>query len=548
MNDDSQREFDDELLSAYLDDELSPQERARVESRLATDPASRQTLEQLRNVSQAVRELPREVVGRELRESVLRRAEAAKQAGKTAAAASTISKIDAPNGSPAGLGDAMPKLTIGRTPRGWVWASLAVAAALLIMVFQPGGEREAEISDLARRDDRLAVEREELGRGTDLRVSSESTSSESVPGLSSRSGPDSVVRDLSRSEPVVAKSAAEAPASGTAETPADRFATSPKAAAPEVDADIGSSDGTTSLAETGSVAEEDVVVVHVLAKRKALENKVFDQLLASNGIVVDPAYGKQVAPPTPAATAAPANAAQNEAASQRAEGRGAGEAADQSKPAAAEVDVVLVDAPSEAILGCMSDLNKDLSNYVGVSVDESAAVKESSLDDVSTLKKVPAKKLATDLGQFSRGVVPQQQKDAYARNKANYYNPQVDAEAVRSGRAIGGGLQYGVAGQDKLQQLSAGSSMEQGRARRVHNWSIDYRHDVDGEPLGLQPRGSEAKVEELAQQQQVQQLQARRQLNESKTRSGRESDRLQVLFVLSPEDESSPSPAAKRAE
>ena len=58
MNDNRQYELDDELLSAYLDDELSADERALVEARLATDPAAQQSLEQLRSVSQSVRSLP----------------------------------------------------------------------------------------------------------------------------------------------------------------------------------------------------------------------------------------------------------------------------------------------------------------------------------------------------------------------------------------------------------------------------------------------------------------------------------------------------------
>ena len=69
--------IDDELLSAYLDDELAPEERARVEQRLAADPAARQLLEQLRAVSRAVKDLPAEPIGVDIRDTVLRRAERA---------------------------------------------------------------------------------------------------------------------------------------------------------------------------------------------------------------------------------------------------------------------------------------------------------------------------------------------------------------------------------------------------------------------------------------------------------------------------------------
>ncbi len=70
----SRHELNDELLSADLDDELSPEERAAVEARLADDAAGREMLHQLRAVSQAVQCLPQEIVGHDLGDAVLRRA------------------------------------------------------------------------------------------------------------------------------------------------------------------------------------------------------------------------------------------------------------------------------------------------------------------------------------------------------------------------------------------------------------------------------------------------------------------------------------------
>lgn len=49
----------DELLSAYLDGELSARERSRIERRLAEDPAARRSLEELRRTVDLVRALPR---------------------------------------------------------------------------------------------------------------------------------------------------------------------------------------------------------------------------------------------------------------------------------------------------------------------------------------------------------------------------------------------------------------------------------------------------------------------------------------------------------
>src|SRR3954469_17395169 len=81
----SNHELDDELLSAYLDDELSADERAAVEARLATDPAAQQLLHELRSVSQSVQALPTETPSRDLSEEIIRRAREAKPANAPAA-------------------------------------------------------------------------------------------------------------------------------------------------------------------------------------------------------------------------------------------------------------------------------------------------------------------------------------------------------------------------------------------------------------------------------------------------------------------------------
>lgn len=52
------RERRDELLSAYLDGQLSAEERARLEAQLATEPALRAELEALRHTVALVRDLP----------------------------------------------------------------------------------------------------------------------------------------------------------------------------------------------------------------------------------------------------------------------------------------------------------------------------------------------------------------------------------------------------------------------------------------------------------------------------------------------------------
>jgi hypothetical protein len=165
---DQQSELDDELLSAYLDDELSPEDRAAVEARLATDPGAQQLLHQLRAVCEAVQALPQEVVGHDMRESILHQANEARRSGTAAGVRGAGEHADAANGQPSAALEDAPKLTIGRTRRGWVWASLAIAAALLIMVFGREPERD-RLPNLAQHQDKDQL-RDARGGATDLEV------------------------------------------------------------------------------------------------------------------------------------------------------------------------------------------------------------------------------------------------------------------------------------------------------------------------------------------------------------------------------------------
>ena len=132
----SPAEFDDELLSAYLDDELSAEERARVDERLAADPAAAQLLDELRAVSGAVRALPREKLSRDLRASVLAGLEGV--AAEDDAERHVVRLPYAGDDRWAGV------------RRGLVWSSLAIAATLLLMAVQP---REKDGKPVAKRDE-----------------------------------------------------------------------------------------------------------------------------------------------------------------------------------------------------------------------------------------------------------------------------------------------------------------------------------------------------------------------------------------------------------
>ena len=74
-------EFPDELLSAFIDDELTPAEREQVEQHLATSESSRKLVAELRSLRGEVGALPMVTVNDDFADRVLQAAIAAAKAG-----------------------------------------------------------------------------------------------------------------------------------------------------------------------------------------------------------------------------------------------------------------------------------------------------------------------------------------------------------------------------------------------------------------------------------------------------------------------------------
>jgi len=111
------REFPDELLSAFLDDELSPAERAQVEKHLATSEADRQLLAELKSLRGDLASLPQAVVSPDFADRVVQAAVA--EAEKNHGASATIAPAP------------VPATASRRRSRRWmVGAAVASAAAL----------------------------------------------------------------------------------------------------------------------------------------------------------------------------------------------------------------------------------------------------------------------------------------------------------------------------------------------------------------------------------------------------------------------------------
>ena len=101
--------FSDELLSAYLDGELTDQERTLVEQRLESDAEARQLLSELQDLSTTIRALPQEKVGSDLRAKVLE-------------------------------GHKKEVQQTSNASRRWIWPMAALAAALLLSIYLPNDE------------------------------------------------------------------------------------------------------------------------------------------------------------------------------------------------------------------------------------------------------------------------------------------------------------------------------------------------------------------------------------------------------------------------
>ncbi len=492
----SQHERDDELLSAYLDDALSADERAAVESRLAADPAARRMFDELQRVSHAVRGLPRQSVGRDLRDSILSKTSEAKRVTEK----DEGKRDDGPAGP-------MPKFTIGRTMRGWTWAAMAVAAALLIAVFQPHAPQHENLREVAQRD-----------RGqSEFRA---------APAAAPPATSLSAAREFDHADAVTDEVLVAEQRKNLEELPADRMSSATPTAPPASDAGGTLAYDTDSpMGEPAKPADNELVVVHVSAKREAIQNGSFDRLLADNGIVVDAeAAGETVE----ATNGRPQRfAEESQLAVQSAVG----------KPAAgADVDIVLVEAPRKMIASCLADLNDDSRNYYGVEVNDAPASNE-----VAELKAGATRKLAEDLSKYNRGILSKEQKDFAAQNFAARDKATYDGYDDQSDRYAGalGGRASAISGveAEEAKPLAGGEyARNRGRARRVQLYAEDGRQV--NEALG---RGeTNAAVEKLGQ---VRQFGRSQRYLGAPPQAG--SDRLQVLFVLSPGDEPAASPAAE---
>ncbi len=147
----SQHPISDERWSAYLDGQLSPEETAQLDERLATDEVARRAVEELRQLRESLRTLPRPTLGRSFTDRVMQQVRSVSDntSDTLLSSPNTVMATDS-TGKPSG-GATSDMNTSGDSTgwrRGIIWAALAVAASIVVLLRTPAPDRNATIGKL----------------------------------------------------------------------------------------------------------------------------------------------------------------------------------------------------------------------------------------------------------------------------------------------------------------------------------------------------------------------------------------------------------------
>jgi hypothetical protein len=410
--------------------------------------------------------------------------------------------------------DVMRRIPIGRSRRAWAWAGAALAAGLLIMVVErepaPDADvpreiarREAETGDRALSPLRWEAAEEPPTDGRDAVASSPPASAPAAaptPGVAGGGGFGGG-GVLHRSESPPAPSSAEAVA--TAESGARRF--------------LGEE-----LLEERSSGEADVelLVVHVNARPEALEQKLFDAMLARNGITVEE--------PSEPATSELRDESVDTLSRSGVTGSRTSAAESSRAGEQSEVDVVLVEAPPAQIYGCLAEIDADRANYLGIEVDDALVPAERAAANRSS---------NLDWKQHERGSVPVKQRLQVAPDNNLYLEADGKQYALGGGEAGESSRERADAAKDKLELAT------QGRAMRVQP---QFGADYSGMAAGKLAKGADAPSQAPAAGYEFDQYKrhAWGLVRRGAPALSAKADMLQVLFVLSADDEPATSPPA----
>ena len=314
-------EFDRELLSAYVDGELTQAERTTVETQLAIDPAAQREVEEFRRLSGMIQTLPRPALPTDISAQVLERAKAVRLAAE--------------------VEPVRPEITIGRSWHGWLWAGAALAAGLLIMAFLPNDPREIPkrtTTASAPADTREEIPEMRAARNAEP-LSAETSESEQLAGvpLSEAERAESLKRENSSRFSVPDMSLAQN--------------------APPAQEEENMAFGKPSIEEPELLIAE------------ALEGRQLDQVLSKHGIEVESA--EELTESRRGEVAAARSRAMQEESlageeSDSSRDRAGGENKIELELAREEpVEFVFVEAPPEQIAASLADIQRDAGLFVG---------------------------------------------------------------------------------------------------------------------------------------------------------------------------------------
>jgi Putative zinc-finger len=599
-------EFNDELLSAYLDGELSADERAAVEARLATDPAAQQLLHELRSVSQSVQALPTESLGRDLSDDIIRRARVERGSTDMVVGGSPGSVVHgSPDPAPSRdrrspstpsseipFVDSLPKIRIFNSKRAWIWAAMTLAAGLLIMFVQSRDESANKLPSVAVRNHDEAQIRPTDEAGQPARrelsisaapkspspppttIASESDRHEKVDALG---GPmpaapmASEPRDVQSRSTEGAGVAAGPPGAAASAAPKARkefaktitqlddtsaaftaspeqVATDKRAAAPEPTGNLSGPGGAPGMSAEKQKSES---FVSPTAQRLYVVHVVATPDALKKGsfdrLLAD---NKIEYVSQPAKDQSFSFGGNKLAKRTQSEGEPQEQSNKDAEIHASQTEMVLVEAPAPAIESCLADLNKNANDFVSIDVNE-----ERPSQDRVDAKSTATKSLAEsqqNLSRFSRGAAPEAKENTTDVRKYFYsYDFDKPSEPAVNGSPRAGGFGGEAAKISDAPQDATNNqkwdykkqpAQDIRRARRIETRGIDNRQA--GEVAATSGRAAPALPTQSGAESTNQPMSQRRPTAQPEAKADNENNNLKVLFVFVPAE----TPAASASD
>jgi hypothetical protein len=325
--------LDDELLSAYIDGELTEEERAAVEARLESDPAARELVAEMRSLSGTLKSLPRELLAEDLRSAVLSQI-VDKQVSLPRAELTMVRRL--------------------------MWPAIAIAATLLLVFVQEDQNREGD--DVAKVEVRGGGEVRDRVTADQPEAATAALEDTAAPAVTAAVEDELSVVEAEPRE-------AEAPAGAVRSELAGESAVAARRVVEEMAAADAELEG----------------VVHLTLTDFRSGAERFNRLLISNGVqLVD---GQASAPASVTADsardavdtdAAPNASTMSTRSAAPAAGFGGAATSDASADASTsesepEPEMVLVEAPPEQIKNILITCNQDTETIEEVAVDPTAS-------------------------------------------------------------------------------------------------------------------------------------------------------------------------------